>query len=90
MDVMSKFSTSDQTVDEALQNTSLLESASIVFIAVGAFLFIVSFAGCCGALKESPCLLVLVSLESPTAGGQVTIVPGFVCDKQRRDESSGC
>ncbi|KAK2171938.1 hypothetical protein NP493_1013g00000 [Ridgeia piscesae] len=59
MDVMSRFSTSDQTVDEALQNTSLLESASIVFIAVGAFLFIVSFAGCCGALKESPCLLVL-------------------------------
>jgi len=90
MDVMSRFSTSDQTVDEALQNTSLLESASIVFIAVGAFLFIVSFAGCCGALKESPCLLVLVSKESHTAAVQFAIVPAFICDQQRRGESSRC
>lgn len=59
LDVMSRFPTKDQTVDDALNNTSLLETASIVFIAVGAFLFIVSFAGCCGAIKESPCLLVL-------------------------------
>lgn len=29
-----------------------------IFLAVGALMFIVGFLGCCGALKESPCMLV--------------------------------
>lgn len=38
---------------------SLLEYAAYVVIAVGAFVFIVGFFGCCGAIKQSKCLLGL-------------------------------
>lgn len=33
----------------------------VVIIAVGAFLFLVAFVGCCGACKENYCLMVTVS-----------------------------
>lgn len=33
-----------------------------LFLAVGLLMFIVGFLGCCGAIKESQCMLVLVSL----------------------------
>jgi hypothetical protein len=42
------------------QNDPLWKSANIILIAVGAFVFVVGFVGCCGACKESPCLLWLV------------------------------
>lgn len=34
-----------------------------LFLAVGLLMFIVGFLGCCGAIKESQCMLVLVSLR---------------------------
>lgn len=43
---------------------AVIEQASYVLIAVGAFMFIVSFLGYCGALRESQCLLTLVSCFS--------------------------
>ena len=33
----------------------------VVIIAVGAFLFLVAFVGCCGACKENYCLMITVS-----------------------------
>ncbi len=41
-------------------NDKWFEYAAYVFIGVGAFTFITGFAGCCGAIKESPCLLGVV------------------------------
>lgn len=35
--------------------------AVYVLIAFGAFIFLVGFCGCCGALRESKCLLGFVS-----------------------------
>lgn len=34
----------------------------VVIIAVGAFLFLVAFVGCCGACKENSCLMITVSV----------------------------
>lgn len=34
-----------------------------IFLAIGALMLIVAFLGCCGAFKESQCLLVSVSEE---------------------------
>jgi uncharacterized membrane protein len=41
-------------------NDQWFKYAAYVLIAVGAFTFITGFAGCCGAIKESPCLLGVV------------------------------
>lgn len=38
-------------------------NAVYIIIAVGALLLIVGFLGCCGAIKESKCLLGTVSLN---------------------------
>lgn len=35
-----------------------------ILIAAGALMMIVGFLGCCGAIKESPCMLGLVSVPS--------------------------
>lgn len=32
-----------------------------ILIAAGALMMVVGFLGCCGAMKESPCMLGLVS-----------------------------
>ncbi|XP_022082894.1 CD63 antigen-like isoform X2 [Acanthaster planci] len=61
-------------------STNLLNVASGVVIAVGCLVFLVAFAGCCGAMKESACLLkiyiavvvVLVILE--IVGGILALV----------------
>jgi len=37
----------------------MLEYASYVLIAMGAFVFLVGFLGCCGAIKENKCMLGL-------------------------------
>lgn len=37
--------------------------ALYIFLAVGAVLVIVAFLGCCGAFKESQCMLVSVSVS---------------------------
>lgn len=34
----------------------------ILLIAIGAFIFITAFFGCCGAIRESTCMLTTVSL----------------------------
>ena len=46
----------------------LLESAAIVLMVGGAAILLIGFLGCCGAFKESQCLLVLVSLSTLVTG----------------------
>ena len=36
---------------------------SNIMIAAGVFVFVISFLGCCGAMKKNKCLLILVSCK---------------------------
>jgi hypothetical protein len=40
---------------------SLLEKSAYILIAVGSFILIISFVGCCGACTKNKCLLRIVS-----------------------------
>lgn len=37
-------------------------TAPVIFIVAGCIIFVVSFFGCCGAVKESNCMMLTVSL----------------------------
>lgn len=50
---------SAQDLNSYLQTPSLLQVGAYVLIAIGAFTFVVGFCGCCGAIKESKCLLYI-------------------------------
>lgn len=53
-------------VKEAIPNDfKNLELAPIFTIVVGSIIFFVAFLGCCGAVKESTCLLTSVRQKSP-------------------------
>ena len=39
---------------------AFIKYAAIVFICVGCFVLLVGFLGCCGAIKESRCMLGMV------------------------------
>lgn len=47
---------------ETFTSPNVLEQATYILIAVGAFMFLVSFLGYCGALKESQCMLTLYGI----------------------------
>lgn len=49
------------SVDGAPEELSLLQNGSYVLIAVGAVLVVIGFLGCCGAIRESRCMLLTVS-----------------------------
>ena len=40
----------------------LVKAAAITFVVLGAIVFITGFFGCCGAIRESPCMLMTVSI----------------------------
>lgn len=52
------------SVKDAPSQLSHLASVGYVLIAVGAFLLIIGFLGCCGAVRESRCMLLTVSRSS--------------------------
>jgi len=47
---------------QQITQPTVIEQAAYILIAAGAFMFIVSFLGYCGALRESRCLLTCVSI----------------------------
>ncbi len=52
----------NEDVADTVDVPSLLESAAYVLIAAGAFMFVVGFLGCVGAMKEVRVFLIIVSL----------------------------
>lgn len=40
------------------------ELAPVLSIVIGAIIFVTAFLGCCGAVKESPCMLTTVSTQN--------------------------
>ncbi|WAR16246.1 TSN5-like protein [Mya arenaria] len=59
MNVLTKVGAADSNFDV----TGLLESAAIVLLVGGACILVIGFLGCCGAFKQSQCLLCLVTTE---------------------------
>lgn len=50
-----------ESVKDAPAQLSHLTSIGYLLIGVGAFLLIIGFLGCCGAVRESRCMLLTVS-----------------------------
>ena len=48
------------------QQLGNVHTGAYVLIALGAFISLVGFLGCCGAMKESQCMLVSVSTHTHT------------------------
>jgi vacuolar-type H+-ATPase subunit I/STV1 len=46
-------------LNKDIESPSLIHDLSIILIVAGAFLLIVGFFGCCGAIKESKCCLII-------------------------------
>lgn len=46
-----------------------LVNVSYLLIGVGVFLFVIGFLGCCGAVKESRCMLLMVSMFDTYTNG---------------------
>uniref|UniRef100_A0A668AVF7 Tetraspanin n=1 Tax=Myripristis murdjan TaxID=586833 RepID=A0A668AVF7_9TELE len=69
-----------QQIDNAPSELSQLLNVGYLLIAVGAVLLIIGFLGCCGAVKESRCMLlmffviVLVVFIAEVAGAVVILV----------------
>lgn len=53
-----------ERVEGAPSQLSHLASVGYVLIGVGAFLLVIGFLGCCGAVRESKCMLLTVSRPS--------------------------
>lgn len=45
----------------SLMNESGFQTAANIMIAAGALVMFIGFVGCCGAIKENKCFLLLVS-----------------------------
>ncbi|XP_069688524.1 CD82 antigen-like [Periplaneta americana] len=65
-----------RTQFQQITQPTVIEQAAYILIAAGAFMFLVSFLGYCGALRESRCLLtcygvflLIILLMEITAGG---------------------
>ena len=47
----------DTTCDDIISTISFYSSATYIMIVIAALVIIIAFFGCCGAMKESKCLL---------------------------------
>lgn len=50
-----------QKLDNAPAELSQILNVGYLLIAIGAILLVIGFLGCCGAVRESRCMLMLVS-----------------------------
>lgn len=53
----------------------------ILLLVVGSIIFITAFFGCCGAIKESTCMLTTVSIKLPELGPVFTVLVIKAYDK---------
>lgn len=60
--VLANVPVGQETIQEALDSVSLIQNLAYALIGAGCFMFIVGFCGLCGAIKESKCLLLIVSI----------------------------
>lgn len=44
------------------QINDIVSSPAIGFIVIGAIVFLIAFFGCCGAIRESHCMVITVSI----------------------------
>ena len=51
---------------EIVAANPLLITGAYILLAMGGLLFLLGFLGCCGAVRENKCLLLFVSIPSPT------------------------
>lgn len=51
---------------EIVAANPLLITGAYILLAMGALLFLLGFLGCCGAVRENKCLLLFVSMPTPT------------------------
>jgi len=54
-------------IDDAPPELAQLANIGYLLIGVGAFLTLMGFLGCCGAMKESKCMLLSVSVRMCSA-----------------------
>nr|CAD7573707.1 unnamed protein product [Timema californicum] len=55
---------------EKFTTPTVIEQVSYILIAAGAFVFVVSFLGYCGAIRESRCLLTTCGVRGRVPGGR--------------------
>jgi len=75
-------------IKDAMGNEDALRTSAYILIGFGAFVFLVGFCGCCGAIRKSKCLLgfyilflVIVCAGELAAGVYVAIYQGDAEDK---------
>ncbi|RUS89910.1 hypothetical protein EGW08_002351 [Elysia chlorotica] len=77
-----------EVISDATNDDQFLNTAAYILIGFGAFVFLVGFCGCCGAIRSSKCLiglyimfLVLVFAGELAAGIYVAIYSNDASDK---------
>ncbi|KAK3791516.1 hypothetical protein RRG08_061529 [Elysia crispata] len=77
-----------EVISDATDDDQFLKTAAYILIAFGAFVFLVGFCGCCGAIRSSKCLiglyitfLVVVFAGELAAGIYVAIYSEDASDK---------
>ena len=60
--VLANIPSAQETVEDVIDQTSILKGSAYALIGAGAVIFVIGFCGCCGALKESKCMLYIVSI----------------------------
>lgn len=63
-ELMGKIKLDDTAASFSSTNSSILNTMAIVLIVLGTFTFVTGFCGCCGAIKESQCLLYIVIMTN--------------------------
>jgi len=64
-------------IDDAPPELAQLANIGYLLIGVGAFLTLMGFLGCCGAMKESKCMLLSVSVRMCSATADLGCISRF-------------
>jgi hypothetical protein len=67
-------------VDQHLKNVDV-NGSPIGLIVLGSIVFVIAFYGCCGAIRESHCMIVTVSLTALHSGWIFHTITQFITEK---------